>query len=260
MNVFLLTDLEGIAGVNDIEYMDRTGEKYAKAREYLSHTIDLGVKTCFDCGAEGVYYLDGHGGGGNVLEDRIDPRARRCSLAEWEALLREGRVDCQIELGCHARAGTLNGFLDHTLSSRSFFCETVNGLEMSELSMHALLCGKYGVPIAGCTGDETACAQAAEYIPGIHAGAVKRASCRNLAETYPDADAVLIRTVQAALAGYRDVPLFTLPEPLTVELTFYRTDMCDGVFANAAPGVERVSARTLRKTVGRMESYWDLRF
>ena len=31
MNVFLLTDLEGIAGVDDIEYMDRSGEKYARA-------------------------------------------------------------------------------------------------------------------------------------------------------------------------------------------------------------------------------------
>ena len=206
MNVFLLTDLEGIAGVDDIEYMDRSGEKYARARGYLTHTINLAAETCFACGAETVSFLDGHGGGGNILEAEIDPRTHRCSIAEWQALLREGRIDCQIELGSHARAGTLNGFLDHTVSSRQWFCHKVNGREMSELSLHALLCGRYGVPIAGCIGDETACAQAAEYIPGIRAGAVKRASCRNQAETYPDADDVLDREFNLIYN------VFTLPE------------------------------------------------
>ena len=260
MNVFLLTDLEGIAGVDDIEYMDRSGEKYARARGYLTHTINLAAETCFACGAKTVSFLDGHGGGGNILEAEIDPRARRCSLAEWQALLREGRIDCQIELGSHARAGTLNGFLDHTLTSRQWFCHKVNGREMSELSLHALLCGRYGVPIAGCIGDETACAQAAEYIPGIRTGAVKKASCRNLAVTYPDADAILVRTVQEALKAYREIPLFGIPGPLTAEVTYYRTDMCDEAFARATPGTVRVDARTLRRTVEHLERYEDLRF
>lgn len=260
MNVFLLTDLEGIAGVDDIGYMDRSGEKYARARGYLTHTINLAAGTCFACGAERVFFLDGHGGGGNILEEEIDPRAQRCGIPEWQALLREGRIDCQIELGCHARAGTLNGFLDHTLTSRQWFCHRVNGREMSELSLHALLCGRYGVPVAGCTGDETACAQAAAYIPGIRTGAVKKASCRNLAQTYPDADAILVRTVREALKAYREIPLFGIPAPLTAEVTYYRTDMCDEAFARAAPGTVRVDARTLRRTVERLERYEDLRF
>ena len=260
MNVFLLTDLEGIAGVDDIEYMDRSGEKYARARGYLTQTINLAADTCFACGAEKVFFLDGHGGGGNILADEIDPRAQRCSLAEWQALLREGAVDCQIELGSHARAGTLYGFLDHTLTSKQWFCHKVNGREMSELSLHALLCGRYGVPIVGCVGDETACAQAAEYIPGIRTGAVKKASCRNQAVTYPDADAILVRTVREALKAWREIPLFVIPCPLTAEVTYYRTDMCDEAFARAAPGTERVDARTLRRTVERLEWYADLRF
>ena len=99
MNVFLLTDLEGISGVTDIEFMNRNGEKYEKARMFLSKSINLAVKTAFESGADRVYYLDGHGGGGNVFEELIDPRAQKCSIDEWQQLLREGKIDCQIELG-----------------------------------------------------------------------------------------------------------------------------------------------------------------
>ena len=259
MNVFLLTDLEGIAGVTDIEFMDRSGEKYSKARNYLTQSINLATGACFEAGAQNVYYLDGHGGGNNVYEELIDPRAVKCTIPMWETLLKEGKIDCQIELGSHARAGTIGGFLDHTVTSASWFCHRVGGVEMSELSLHALLCGTYGVPVVACIGDETACRQAREYIPGIFVGAVKKAECRNFAVDHENADEILVDCIKRALAGYRSVPLYTLELPATVELTYYRTDMCEQAFASCAPCVERVDARTLRKRIERIEFYSDLK-
>ena len=260
MNVFLLTDVEGISAVTDIDFMDREGEKYLIARDELCHSINLAVEACFASGAETVYYLDGHGGGGNVYEERIDPRARTCTLDEWGQLLRDGKIDCQIELGAHARAGTLGGFLDHTISSKEIFSYRINGVEMSELSLHALFCGAYGVPIVACTGDETACRQAREYIPEIYVGAVKRATCRNLAVAYENADAVLADTVKRALANYCAVPAYRTELPLDVEITFYRSDMCEHALARCGETVERVGARTLRRRVEHLTSYNDLRF
>ena len=259
MNVFLLTDLEGIAGVTDIDFMDRSGEKYSIARKCLCQSINLAVDACFAAGAENVYYMDGHGGGNNVYEELIDPRAVKCSIPMWEELLKGGKIDCQIELGAHARAGTVGGFLDHTISSASWFCHRVGGVEMSELSMHALLCGAYGVPVVACIGDEVACRQAREYIPGLFVGAVKKAECRNFAVDYENADEILVDCVKTALAGYQSVPLYTLDLPATVELTYYRTDMCEQAFASCAPCVERVDARTLRKRIERIEVYGDLK-
>ena len=90
--------------------------------------------------------------------------------------------------------------------------------------------------------------------------AVKAASCRNLAQTCPDADDILVRTVREALKAFPEIPLFEIPGPLTVELTYYRTDMCDEAFARAAPGTVRADARTLRRTLERLERYEDLRF
>lgn len=260
MNVFLLTDVEGVAGVTDIDFMDRAGEKYPIAREALCKSINLAVSACFEAGADTVYYLDGHGGGGNVYAEKIDPRAIKCDLPTWEALLRDGKIDCQIELGAHARAGTIGGFLDHTISSREWFCHRVNGLEMSELSLHALVCGAYGVPVVACIGDEVACAQAREYIPAIFTGAVKKAERRNVAVDHANANEILTSTVKEALKHYRTVKPYRLAAPYVVELTFYRTDMCEAALAGCKEFVERVDARTLRKCVDRIGCYRDLKF
>lgn len=260
MNVLILTDLEGVAGVNDIEFMNFDGEKYALAQKLLSHETDLAVKSAFEAGATHVYYLDGHAGGGNVIEELIDTRAQKCSIAEWIALVQNRKIDCVIELGSHARAGTIGGFLDHTMSSKEWFCHKINGREMSELSMHALFFGAYDIPIIGVIGDEAACAQAKEYIPEIVAGAVKRADCRNIAVTYENSDEILVQTVKKALSQCKSVPPYRLDAPYTVELTYYRTDMCEAALSRCGADVVRTDARTLKKTVAQITKYEDLKF
>lgn len=260
MNIFILTDLEGIAGVSDIEYMQKGTEKYELACTYLADNLNLAVKTCFECGAENVYYLDGHSGGGNISEKAVDPRAVRCSINSWQNLLNDGKIDCQIELGSHGRAGTMGGFLDHTITSACWFCHRINGREMSELSLHALLCASYGVPVVACIGDEAACSQAREYIPDIYTGAVKKAVCRNRAVLYDNADKIICDTIKDALTNFRSVSLFKMEAPYTVELTFYRSDMCDEAYERCAGSAERIDARTLIKTLPSIASYDDLKF
>ncbi len=260
MNVFIFTDLEGISGVTDIDFMDKANEKYALACELLCRSINSAVCACIDAGADKVYYIDGHAGGGNVREDAIDKRAIKCSLSDWQTLTASGEIDCLIELGSHARAGTIGGFLDHTVSSKSWFCHKVNGMEMSELSLHAVVSGAYGIPTVACIGDEAACAQAKEYIPNIYCGAVKKATCRNFAENYDNADEILVNTIKTALKNYRSVSLYKVDGPITVTLTYYRTDMCEKAYARCKDGVRRADARTLQKTIEKILCYDDLKF
>lgn len=261
MKVFLLTDLEGIAGVDSIVQMERTGEAYADTCRKLEQSINVAVDACFQNGAEAVYYLDGHGGGGNIHPENVDPRAIRCeNVRKWSDLVRQKAFDCQIELGAHARAGTVGGFLDHTLNSRALFCVKHNGREMSELSLHATLCAKYGIPVVGVTGCEAACAQAELYIPGIAAGSVKKASCRNKAETHPNADEIVGDTVMRALRNWESIPLISYSEPVTVEQTYCRSDFCEERLAKCGPETKRIDARTLQKTVENISAYSDLKF
>ena len=260
MNVFLLTDLEGIPGVTSIDQIPRDSEGYQTARKNLTFWLNRTAEICREQGAETVYYLDGHGGGRNVLLDEVDKSLIACSINDWCDLLKGGKIDCQIELGCHARAGTIGGFLDHTLSSKAFFSYKVNGVEQSELSLHAALCGAYGVPIVACIGDEVACAQAKEYIPEIVTGAVKIASCRNFCQEYPNPEEIIRTAVKGALELYQSTPPYRLEFPAVVELTLYRTDMCEEILEKKDPRVVRIDARTVQKTVSELTSYWDLRF
>lgn len=270
MNVFILTDVEGIIGVTSVSQMDqsaspelrrqsRSTEIWAGTRRALTNQINLAGRVCRECGAEKIWYLDGHGGGGTVLEDEVDPFLTKVSITEWQDLLCAGVIDCQIEIGSHARAGTVGGFLDHTLSSTAFFTYRVNGKEMSELGLHAALCGAHDVPIVFCSGDAAACKQAKEYVPEIVTAAVKEGTTRNECTAYPDAEARLEAGIREALAKWKSIPPVKIPLPAVVELTYYRTDMCENALANSGPEVERIDARTLRKTSAAIVRYSDLR-
>lgn len=260
MNVFILTDLEGIAGVTSIEQMERGSEGYRRAQVSLGESINIAADTCFKCGADEVFILDGHGGGGNIVEGSLDGRITQVSLTEWQRLLADGKIDCQIELGCHARAGTPGGFLDHTMSSKKWFSYRINGVEFGELGIHAVICGFYCVPVIACTGDETACKQAKEYIPEIYTAAVKRASRRNSAIAFENADEILRETIETAIKNRRKIKPFKVIFPLTIELTYYRTDMCEEVFEHCDGSVTRIDARTLQKTIEKITNYSDLKF
>ncbi len=54
MNVFILTDHEGIAGVADIEYVFRGSEKYAAACKLFSKSINCAAEAAFDAGLERI--------------------------------------------------------------------------------------------------------------------------------------------------------------------------------------------------------------
>lgn len=261
MNVLLITDLEGVPGVLSIDYMDRAREEYRTAKRCLTQCINTVTEACMAAGAEKVYYFDGHGGVklDNIDRDLISPAPIRVDNDGWQELIRTGKADCVMELGSHARAGTVGGFLDHTINSKKIFAHKINGREFSELALHAAFCGAYGVPVVACIGDEAACLQAREYIPEIFTAAVKKAECRNLCADYPDAEERMRAAVTQAIAGAAAVPPMRISLPAVVEITYYRTDFCEEKLFSSNDGeLLRADARTLVKKTDRLSSFHDL--
>lgn len=262
MKVFIMSDVEGLPYVNSIDDVNRAEfpERYQKTKELLTKYVNYVTDLCYEYGADDVYFCDGHGGQtlDNILHDRLSGRARQVTALEAEALAKEGEIDCVIELGNHARAGTVGGFLDHTINSRTVFTHKVNGREESELSLHAAFFSEYGIPVIACIGDEAACAQAKEYIKNIYVGAVKRAKERNSCLTYGNADEIIRETVREALKGYSEVDLYKVSQPAEVEITYYRTDMCEDILHRCEDCVKRTSARTLVKWVEKVSNWRDL--
>ena len=260
MRVFILTDVEGIPDIFTMDEIDRAKSEYALVREKLTAWTIRTAELCRENGADEVSFLDGHAGGGNILDEKLPKWLHKRDLNGWSAMLKDGEIDCQIELGAHARAGTIGVFLDHTLNSREIFCYKINGREMSELSLHAALCGSFNVPVVGCIGDRAACEQAKTYIPEIVTGVVKTANERNVCAPAENPDAVIAQTVREALANYKNIAPMKIALPAELSVTYYRTDFCERVLHRCAETVTRADARTVTRTLTEIRHYNDFRF
>ena len=248
MRIYIHTDLEGISGIDRAEMVPRESEDYLQSCELLMGDLNAAVDGAFAGGATEVVVLDSHGGGGNFLLDMLDPRAVNDTRpnGKWWGIMNE-TFEGTYFIGAHAMAGTMNGFLDHTQSSQSWYNYWVNGRRMGELAQWALVAGHWGVPLVMVSGDEAACAEAHDFFHPCKTAAVKRAVGRQRAEALPLEEARQ-RIWQAARDAVAVIPKarpFRPLMPMEIIVEFTRTDYADQ--AAQGQGVERLDARAVRK-------------
>ena len=169
MRVVIATDLEGISGVCVWQQTrDRTTLYYQEARRLLMGDIGAAVDGCLEGGADDVLVSDGHGGGFNIVPELMHPRAtyitgtNRPPVAD-RARVYEG-VDAAVLLGYHAMAGTADGMLRHTQSSKAGNRYWYNERECGEIAQSSLLFGHFGIPVVMVTGDAAACREARDFL------------------------------------------------------------------------------------------------
>lgn len=263
MNVIIMTDLEGVSGVDSFEMIQKkeNPEGYRFACSRLMTDLNAAVDGCLDAGAENIWVMDYHGGGGNFIKEMLHPRACQITMNEWAEMSKAHTYDAYMEVGCHSMAGTLNGFLDHTRTSKSWFSFEINGRPFGEIGLGAVFCGAYDIPMVMVSGDAAACQEARSFLGDISTACVKYGIGRNNARLEPQEKAVeYIRS--AAAEGIRRAdrirPL-KIPLPFEVKLTLYRTDMADRVMQQCSDA-ERLDARTVRRMITKLDHYTDMFF
>lgn len=250
MKIYILADMEGISGIRKMEQVQSDSSEYGPACKLMMADINAAIDAAFAAGATEVVACDTHGGGGQINLADMDPRA---SYEIPNAGLMMPSLDKSfagvVLLGHHARAGTLNGFLDHTMSSASWFEFRINGQEVGEIGIEAAYAAHFGVPVIAVSGDETTAAEARALLGEVECAVVKRGIGRNRAHCCSIAEAH--RRIRETVAkAVREVKRFTpwTPElPATLELTLYRSDMADGYATHR--GVERIGPRTVRAQI-----------
>ncbi len=176
MRAYILTDIEGVAGVNRWEQGGRDGDSPAKhaAMRLLTAEVNACVDGILDAAADAeVVVWDGHGNGAIVYED-LHPRARLIARAPIAApyLLDRG-FDALYFVGQHAMAGTPGATLCHTYSSKTIEYFRLNGVPMGEFGCRAAMAGELGIPTVFVSGDDKAVAEARALVPEIAGVAVK---------------------------------------------------------------------------------------
>ena len=252
MKIYMGTDLEGVAGVVSFsEQSFSDGRYYDAARKLLTAEVNAAVEGLLAAGVKEVLVDDGHGPGAVWFED-LHPAAR---LLHGRPLaprpVREAIVagyDACAMIGQHAMAGTAAGNLAHTQSSRTVDRYTLNGRPIGEIAQFALYCGALGLPLIFLSGDEAACQEVGELIPGITTVAVKVGLSRGSAISLSAAGARwrIREGVQRAVERQRQDPLPPLrwEGPFVLEKRFFFTDVADA--AAAQLGAERVDGQTVR--------------
>ena len=171
---FILTDLEGPAGVYNWTQTRAEGP----AKERAMHLLTAEVNACVegilsvDPGAEVVVW-DGHGTGG-LWPEELHPDARYLPGTYGRPYLFPEGFDGLLFVGQHAMAGTPDGPLCHTYSSRHVEYYRLNGAPIGEFGCRAALAGSFGIPTLFLAGDDKAATEALALVPDLVTAVTKR--------------------------------------------------------------------------------------
>ncbi len=250
MKVYILADMEGISGIRKIEQVKIGNPEYEKSRKLVMDEMNVAIDAACSAGASEVVACDTHGMGGQIDIERMDKRAvyETPNPSSMMPALDES-FDGVILLGHHAKAGTLNAFLDHTISSDSWYSYRVNGQEVGEIGIEAAYAGHYDVPVIAVSGDAATAKEARELFGKVETAVVKEAIGRNRARCY-SIEAAHEAVRQAIVKSVENIGNYKpwKPDlPAEVELRLYRTDMADAF--GGRPDIKRIDARTVGVTV-----------
>ncbi len=167
MRLFIMTDLEGTAGVVDFWGYSRPGFPYHEtARKLVTLEVNAAIEGALEAGVTEIHVLDGHG-----------PGAINVELLHPEATVLTGRpirypfeldasYDFMFMTGYHAKSNTDGGHMSHSWSM-DIEEMWINGVSIGEIGTWLLYAGQIGVPVPLLTGDLAACMEAKTFIPNI---------------------------------------------------------------------------------------------
>lgn len=250
MNVYVMTDMEGVSGIVNVAQVQRGDAAYEEGRRYLAGDVNAAVAGAFDAGARRVVVADGHGGGFNFPLDRMDVRAdyeRPCTGRNRQPSM-GADFDALVAIGMHAKSGTPKAFLEHTQSSQNWHRYLINGVEYGEIAQDAFYAGAFGVPLVFVAGDLAAANEAQQLIPGIETVAVKEAIGREWCRSHApeEAQRLIRRGVKNGLEKRSKIAPAVLRFPVNVRVEFNR---CSGADEHEGkPGYRRVDGFTIEWT------------
>jgi D-amino peptidase len=249
MKLYILTDIEGVAGVaNFTDYSYGDGRFYPQSRHLLTLEVNAAVAGALEAGADEILVLDGHGCGAINVEE-LHPEAlllhgsgfpTACGLDET--------FDAMFFVGQHAMANAERAGLAHSYSSRTVEEMRLNGALIGEFGMRTILAGVLGVPVVLVTGDRATADEARAYVPNIEAVVVKESLNLTSAITLsPQKARRLIREgAERALQRRGEIQPYTVPGPYELSIRYKAVEHA-GRKAQT-PGWEQVDPFTVRKS------------
>lgn len=256
MKIFISVDMEGISGINCPDYVLQSGRLYSVGQRLMTEDTNAAIRGAFDGGADEVLVVDGHGSSGNILVDRLDPRAKLIAGSPYQPGIPflDETVDGMFLVGYHAMAGTQGANLEHTVTSMSWHKFCVNGKPYGELGIDSEIAAESGVPVVMVSGDDKLCEEGRMWLGNIETAMVKQGLGRQSAFCLsPEYGRRLVyEAARRAVQRLKNGETFALPEtpsPARVAITYKMMPEADK--ANTF-GTKRLDGYTVETTYNRL--------
>lgn len=222
-------DCEGVACVVGMPGQALgTGEGYEFARRQATLEANAAAVALFDAGADEVVVWDSHGAGVNLHYDLLDPRCKIALGSYYGSRypgLDEGYAGI-LFIGYHAKEGTQDAVLAHTMSSVTYQHIKVNGVEVGEMEIDGAIAGRYGVKVLFAASDDAGIKQAKECFPWIETVSTKRGYGWHAAVSlHPKAaQDEIYAAVRRAMEREDEMQCYNFTEPMHVSIRYKRLD------------------------------------
>lgn len=256
MNYFVITDIEGVAGIDSFTSTRSTDRaEKAPAMDQLAHEVNACIDGIRSVEPQAdITVWDGHGSGGLRENDvtsatYLDTERPYYHLQDYDAVLFVGQ---------HAMAGTVDAPLRHTYSSRTISHYRLNGTFIGEFGCRALIAGRQSVPTIFLSGDDKATHEAQMFVPEIETVSVKRGMGEEAAiHKDPDVACEAIRSGAATAVKRIDQipPYDNIQPPYELEIRYTEPMAAEeGRWDTDLPNITQLNPRTVQITVEELAS------
>jgi D-amino peptidase len=257
--------MEGVAGIVKWEQVSGGEAMFEEGRRLYTEEINAAVRGARAGGATEIVVMDCHGAGkgwsfNSLIPDQLDPACEFVVQEEWTgytAFLEQG-CDAALFVGMHAKAGTPDGVMSHTVSGQAWRELQFNGVSVGETGINAALCGNWDCPVVLVTGDAAVCREATQLLGGgLTTVAGKTGIGRFSARQVPAVRAreMIEDGAKRALKDLRAVPPYDPGRPCEIRIEFTTPDRL-AEYRNRR-GVEQVDGLTLVSKAGDWWTAWS---
>jgi D-amino peptidase len=250
VKLYISVDMEGIGGVAGSWQVIQDPGALADVRQRATGEVNAAIEGALEAGATTIYVNENHSGRDLILEE-VHPAAE-VLVGKPKPLMTLDDLDGSFEavflVGIHARAGTERAVMDHTWGPKTVQELRVNDTPIGEIGLNALLAGEFGVPVALCTGDDKAMAEARQLLGEVETVTVKVALGRYAARCKHRTvvEAEIKQAAERTLRHMERFKPFGLGRPIVMEIDWATTIHAE--WASQIPTSQRIGPRTVRWT------------
>jgi len=225
MKIYISADIEGVTGTTAWDEANKTHPDYGQFQTQMTQEVKAACEGAMEAGADEIVVKDAHASGRNITAAELPECVKL--VRGWSRhpymMMQElnGTFDAALMIGYHARAGSTQNPLAHTMNSSKFAWIQINGMEVSEFLLNAYTASLEQVPLVFISGDQGVCAEAQERIPLIQTVPVKTGAGDSTINIHPKLACDTIRRgVRESLGSINPACCAELPAHFAVTIQF----------------------------------------